>query len=43
MAMMNTIVNIIGFIMADCIAIDSGIISICNRRILSTRAVSLSA
>jgi hypothetical protein len=40
---MNTMVNNIGFIVADCIAIWSGIISICNCRIFSTRAVSLAA
>ena len=40
MAMMKTIVNIIGRIIADCIAICSGINSICNFCILSALAVS---
>ena len=40
-AIMKTIVNIIGFIIEDCICICSGIISICIFCILSALAVSL--
>ena len=39
-AMMKTIVNIIGLIIADCMANCSGISSICSFCILSARAVS---